>query len=121
MFARVLDVDGRFLQITESLVSTEGKKSVPDPRSQLGESPKPPFPLPVDSYRSANLAFPSSMSAGDLEILEKRLQFEIENGTLWRYLGLKKPVVNPVQISVEEQAPMSADNVVPMRPLREPG
>ncbi len=80
---------------------------------------KPPLSFPVSVGRSAELEFPPDMSAKDLEILEKRLRFEIENGTLWDYLGLKKGLANPVQSSTEGQGPASPDNVVPIRPIRE--
>src|SRR5262249_17826326 len=114
IFAQVLDAEGRFRQIAQSPTLPELEApSLPQPRRT--EAMRPPFPLPLDSYRSVSLSFPPDMSASDLEILEKRLQFEIHNGMLWRYLGLKKSA----QSSAGKQDSADTGKVVPIRPLRE--
>jgi hypothetical protein len=110
IFAQVLDVEGQFREITKS-ASLPEKEFASSAAPRREEAPRPALPLPVDSYRSASLTLPPNMTASDLEILEKRLQFEIENGTLWRYLGLKKSSVAKTLADV--------DNVVPIRPFRE--
>lgn len=117
-FAGVLDAEGHFREAPKSPARPVREFVAPSP-PQATEIPRLPFPLPIKGGRAAGLQFPPEMTGRDLEILEKRLQFEIENGTLWDYLGLEKPVATPAQISVKEQTPAGTDKVVPMRPFRE--
>ncbi len=118
VFAGVLDTEGRFRESPQGPILAE-RTSASSVQHQARAERRPPFLFSVSEGRAAALDFPLDISAKDLEILEKRLRFEIENGTLWDYLGLKKPVANPAQSSVEEQAPTDTGNVVPIRPLRE--
>ncbi|HEY4594429.1 MAG TPA: hypothetical protein VIJ61_18560 [Thermoanaerobaculia bacterium] len=118
VFAGVLDAEGRFREAQQSPSPAERAPISPlQPQAEVAR--KPPFPFPVSEGRSVELVFPPDMTVNDLKILERRLQREIEDGTLWDYLSLKKPIANPTQSSAEEQAPAGTDNVVPIRPLRE--
>jgi len=125
LFAKVLDVEGRFLEDSSSPLSPERDlASPPEPQIEVAHSPenlKPPkgYPLPLTGERVARLKFPPQVSARELEILEARLLSDIGSGRLWDYLGLEKPVANPTQGSEEKQGSIEADNVVPIRPHRE--
>jgi hypothetical protein len=117
VFAGVLDAEGRFRKIAEN--PGPQQQSISSFQSQTEEAPNFPFPLLLGPERFARLAFPPDMSIRDLEILEKRLQFEIENGILWDYLGLKKPAVNPAQGVRETQEAGDKSNLLQIRNFRE--
>jgi hypothetical protein len=105
VFAGVLDAEGRFREIAKNRVRPAREVGVaPPPQPEGGE--KSSFPIPLTGQREAGLDFPPDMSARDLEILEARLRFEIESGTLWAYLGLtKQPTSIPAHSAGETQEP----------------
>jgi hypothetical protein len=107
--------EGHFRDVAEGSANQRRKPL----GSTADNTAKAALPIPLGAERFASLAFPSDMSVRDLEILEKRLLFEIENGTLWDYLSLHRPAAKPARDTGETQEAVGKGNLRQIRPLRE--
>ncbi len=89
-FARVLDSQGHLLEAGRSS-DAGAKQPVGEPPPVSPDSPdswKGRLELPLTNRRSAWLVFPSVLTENDLDMLEKRLRFELEAGGLREYVSI---------------------------------